>query len=181
MKIPEFPTHSVEHKRIYLLENLPEPLARSDEHWQIFDNYQLATGRRLRRVRIPHTAEWFRAIEERRVLNVKNGLIENVSRIVLDEDGYLDSGWDENKKYEVRKNRYFHENEGREFSIDLVLGELWGIIFAQTVFGSEDEMREFAKPGFALLDISGAEFFRGENLTSATLAEVRSEVAKLMA
>jgi CYTH domain-containing protein len=170
MKIPEFPLSSRERKKIYILQELPPPLTRADEHWQIFDDYTAWPEYRLRQVRVPQTREWFRYKEEISV----EGSLEKISRELVPDDS---QGPGPHPDEEIRKNRYFYEYEGREFAIDVFLGKLWGLIIAQVTVSDEDA-GSFSSPEFAAFDVSDNEFFRGENLVHSTFEEIRTALSK---
>jgi hypothetical protein len=51
--------------RLFLFENLPEPLSRASSHLQIFDNYIRDTRIRLRSIRVPETKEWTWVLQQR--------------------------------------------------------------------------------------------------------------------
>jgi len=177
MKIPDFPDRSLERKRIYICEVLPAPLTRADEHWQIFDDYTAWPELRLRQIRVPQSREWFRASEKIKILSTEKGLAEEITRTVLSEDEFAAHG-DHGEK-EIRKNRYFFVHQGREMAADVFLGSLWGLILAQISFTGEDESEQFTIPEFAVLEVSGSEFFRGENLVEKDFEAVRKEFARL--
>ncbi len=173
MKIPDFPAHSIERKRIYILEELPAPLAPLDEHWQIFDDHTAGPGFRLRQIRVPQTRAWFRMNEEMKVLSSENGLTVEMTRVFIPEEKF--AGHAAHGEKEIRKNRYFPGFQGREMAVDVFLGTLWGLILAQVSFDTGEEMEQFSMPEFAVLDVSGNQFFRGENLVHASFEQVRKE------
>ncbi len=125
IKKPEFAAHETAYKRIFLLEELPAPLTRMDEHWQVFDDYTAWPEFRLRQIRVPRTREWFRMKEEIHVAETR----EEISRTFL-PDG--DSADNMHSEKEIRKNRYFYE--GSNLVIDVFLGKLWGLILAADKF-----------------------------------------------
>lgn len=177
MKIPDFPAHSIERKRIYLLEALPAPLTRADDHWQIFDDYTAGGEFRLRQIRVPQTREWFRFREKIEVISSgQRGLTLEITRVFLPDEGF--SGHAAHAEKEIRKNRYFPELEGREMAIDVFLGNLWGLILAQAFFDTDEEMEQFTVPEFAVMEVSGNQFFRGENLVEKNFEQVREEFDK---
>ena len=177
IKNPDFPPHEFRCRKVYLLENLPAPLTRADEHWQIFDDYTAWPEFRLRQIRVPQTREWFRVKEEIIVSETGHGLREEISRTFLpgDETG----GTGPHPEKEIRKNRYFYEFADREFALDVFMGALWGLILAQVNFADKDEAALFSTPEFAATEVSGNEFFRGENLVEKDFEAVRKEFARL--
>ncbi len=177
--------YRTELRRVFLLENLPEPLMRASRHLQIFDNYIENTRLRLRSIRSPETKEWTWILEQRFPLEDLSQWA--VSEIRLDEDEhhvfeqFEGREIQKNEKMqtsEIRKNRYFYRTGERQFEIDLFLGELWGLILAQIVFQTAEEMREMKTPPFAVSEVTGNEFFIGKNLVGKTFADVQTEFLK---
>ena len=80
---------------------------------------------------------------------------------------------------EIRKNRYFHEFDGRSFAFDVFLGKLWGLNMARVEFDAVDELERFEPPPFAVFEVTDDAFFLGEILVTKTFEDVRSEVAKI--
>jgi CYTH domain-containing protein len=74
---------------------------------------------------------------------------------------------------EIRKNRYYFDFEGRRFSVDMFLGDLLGLVLAETSFETDKEMREFQTPSFALADVTNNEIFTGGRLCNLTFPEIR--------
>jgi CYTH domain-containing protein len=79
---------------------------------------------------------------------------------------------------EIRKNRYFHEFDGRTFAFDVFLGKLWGLNIARLEFDSPEQIDRFEPPPFAILEITNDPFFLGETLVSKNFDEVRAELSK---
>lgn len=181
-------TSHIELRRVFLLENLPEPLKRADYHWQIFDNYIENTRLRLRSVRVPETKEWNYTLEQRFPVDESNLTALNVARIHLNEaehrafEIYEGREIKRNERVEtseIRKNRYFQDFGERKIEIDLFLGALWGLVLANIRFASSKESEAFGIPPFAFLEVTNEPFFRGENLLGKTFADVRNEFEKL--
>jgi CYTH domain-containing protein len=168
IRMPNFSARETVYKRVFLLEAIPEPLTRADEHWQIFDDYTAWPEYRLRKVRIPQTREWLAARET--IVISDSGAREEISREVLSADEVDAHGPHAVK--EIRKNRYFLD----ELVVDVFLGNLWGLVLAEAGFADEKSAAEFALPEFALLDVSQNETFRGERLVESNFEEVRRAV-----
>ncbi|MDQ3373024.1 MAG: hypothetical protein M3521_03930 [Acidobacteriota bacterium] len=177
--------YEIELRRVFLLQNLPEPLTRASRHLQIFDNYIENTRLRLRSIRSPETKEWTWILEQRFPLEDLSQWA--VSKIRLDENEHAVFEQFEGREIqknekiqtnEIRKNRYFYEISEQQFEIDLFLGELWGLILAQIVFQTAEEMREMKTPPFAVSEVTGNEFFIGKNLVGKTFADVQTEFLK---
>ncbi len=133
-------TYTTQFRRVFLLQNLPEPLTRASRHLQIFDNYIENTRLRLRSVRVPETKKWTYIFEQRFPVDEKDLTVWRVSQIFLNEMEHQAFEQFEGREIktneniatnEIRKNRYFYLIEDREIEIDLFLGELWGLILAK--------------------------------------------------
>jgi CYTH domain-containing protein len=168
IRMPNFSARETICKRVFLLEAMPTPLTRADEHWQIFDDYTAWPEYRLRKVRIPQTREWLAARES--IVISGGGATEEISREVLSPDEVDAHGPHAEK--EIRKNRYFLN----ELVVDVFLGNLWGLILAEASFADEKSAADFTVPEFALLDVSQNEIFRGERLVELNFEEVRKTV-----
>ena len=175
-------THRTELRRVFLLNNLPEPLTRASRHWQIFDNYIENTRLRIRSIRIPETKQWIWILQQR--VSLENLSYWQFSEIYLNEAEHaafeIFEGREVKKNErvetnEVRKNRYFYDFGGKQIEIDVFLGELWGLILAKVFFDSSEEMQNFAPLPFAVSEVTDNAFFVGENLIGKTFADVQAE------
>ena len=170
-------TNRTEIHRTFLLEALPEPLTRASAHIQIFDNYIFGTRLRLRSVRQPETASWTRILQQR--FPVVEGQLSTmkISEIYLNDAEYAQFEIFEGS--EIRKNRYFHEFDGRNFAFDVFLGPLWGLNIARVEFEAADQCDRFEPPPFAIFEVTHDPFFLGEILVTKNFEDVRAEVAKI--
>ncbi len=175
-------TTRIELRRVFLLQNLPEPLTRASRHLQIFDNYIENTRLRLRSVRVPETKEWTWILQQ--IESLADLSKREVAEIFLNETEHaafeIFEGREVRKNErvettEIRKNRYFYGVSDKEIAIDLFLGELWGLMTAQVYFESVEEMNLFEPPPFAVAEVTANEFYVGKNLLGKTFADVRKE------
>ena len=171
--VPDSKYARVERERRYLLRDLPSGLARTDPHRQITDNYITGTRLRIRKVRDPKTNKWTVKFTQKFALDAAD-----LSRTVI-TNIYLNAIEAETlavfEANEIRKNRYYFDFEGRRFSIDMFLGDLLGLVLAETSFESDEEMAAFPKPPFALADVTNNEIFTGGRLCELTFADIRKE------
>jgi CYTH domain-containing protein len=172
--VPESKYARVERERRYLLRDLPEGLTRADPHLQITDNYITGTRLRLRKVREPRTNKWTVKFTQKFAPNP-----EDLSRTII-TNTYLNALEAETlsvfNSNEIRKNRYDFEFEGRRFSVDMFLGDLFGLVLAEVGFETDEDMDPFAKPPFALADVTNDPLFTGGRLCELTFAEVRQHI-----
>ena len=168
-------TNRTEFRRVFLLEALPEPLTRASAHIQIFDNYITGTRMRIRSVRDPQTSVWTRILQQRFPAAEKQLSALKVAEIYLNDEEHARLQHLEGE--EVRKNRYFHEFDGRMFAFDVYLGPLWGVNTARVEFESPDELERFEPPPWFFLEVTSDQFFLGENLVTKRFEDVRQHVA----
>lgn len=170
-------TNRTEMHRTFLLEGLPEPLTRASAHIQIFDNYIAGTRLRLRSVRSPETSSWTRILQQR------FPAAENLLSAIKFGEIYLnDIEYEQFRIFEgseIRKNRYFHEFDHRNFAFDVFLGTLWGLNMARVEFDNADDLERFEPPPFAVFEVTNNPFFLGETLVTKSFEDVREEVARV--
>jgi CYTH domain-containing protein len=166
----------VERERRYLLQDLPEGLTRADHHLQITDNYLTGTRLRLRKVRDPRTNKWVVKFTQKfspDPNDLSRTLITNTYLNAIEADTFAIF-----EANEIRKNRYPFEFDGRKFSVDMFLGDLFGLVLAEVSFETDDELESFSKPPFALADVTNNEIFSGGRLSQLTFTDIRKEIER---
>lgn len=174
--VPESKYSRIERERRYLLNDLPEGLNRADPHLQITDNYITGTRLRIRKVRDPKANKWIVKFTQKfapEPANLSRTIITNIYLNALEADSL--SVFEAN---EIRKNRYYFDFEGRRFSIDMFLGDLLGLMLAETGFETDEEMAAFELPPFAIADVTNNEIFSGGKLCELTFEDIRKEAQK---
>ncbi|HEU4872287.1 MAG TPA: hypothetical protein VFT44_04240 [Pyrinomonadaceae bacterium] len=175
--VPDSRYARVERERRYLLRDLPEGMTRADPHLQITDNYMTGSRLRLRKVREPRTNKWTVKFTQKFAPNPEDlarTIITNTYLNALEAE-VLSPIFNSN---EIRKNRYPFEFDGREFSIDMFLGDLFGLVLAETSFETDEDLDNFPTPPFALVDVTNEPLFSGGRLCELTFSDVRAEIAK---
>jgi CYTH domain-containing protein len=166
----------VERERRFLLRDLPEGLTRASPHVQITDNYLTGTRLRLRKVREPLTNKWTVKLTQKFAPDAQDfsrTLVTNIYLNALEVETLALS--DAN---EIRKNRYPFEFARRRFSVDMFLGDLFGLVLAEVGFDTEEELASFVTPPFAIADVTACELFTGGKLAQSTFAEIREEIVR---
>lgn len=166
----------VERERRYLLQDLPEGLTRASPHLQITDNYITGTRLRIRKVREPQTNKWTVKFTQKFAPDGEDyarTLITNIYLNALEAEtlGMFDAN-------EIRKNRYPFEFDGRKFSVDMFLGDLFGLVLAEVSFDTDEELDNYPKPPFAIADVTNNELFTGGKLYGFTFADIREVIRK---
>lgn len=168
----------IERERRFVLENLPEGLTRADQHTQITDNYITGTRLRIRKVRDPRTNKWIVKFTQKfapEPSDLSRTIITNIYLNALEAETL--SSFNAN---EIRKNRYYYEFEGHRFSIDMFLGDLFGLVMAEVSFETDEEMEKFETPPFVIAEVTNNELFSGGRLCELTFADLRPEILKLL-
>ena len=174
--VPESRYARVERERRYLLRDLPEGMTRADPHLQITDNYITGTRLRLRKVREPRSNKWTVKFTQKYAPDpndLSRTIITNTYLNALEAEVFAIFNTNE-----IRKNRYPFEFEGRKFSVDMFLGDLFGLVLAEAGFETDEELDNFRKPPFALADVTNEPLFSGSRLCELTFSDVRAEIAE---
>jgi CYTH domain-containing protein len=166
----------VERERRYLLQDLPEGLTRASPHLQITDNYITGTRLRLRRVRDPQTNKWTVKFTQKFAPDVEDfsrTIITNIYLNALEAEMLDVFGANE-----IRKNRYPFEFQGRKFSVDMFLGDLFGLVLAEVSFETDHELEIYPRPPFAIADVTNNELFTGGKLSELSFADIREAILR---
>ena len=166
----------VERERRYLLQDLPEGLTRASTHVQITDNYLTGTRLRLRKIRDPQTNKWTVKLTQKFAPDpedLSRTIITNIYLNALEVETLAIS--DAN---EIRKNRYPFEFAGRQFSIDMFLGDLFGLVLAEVSFETDEEINNFSRPPFAIADVTNNELFTGGKLCQVSFTDIREAIKR---
>jgi CYTH domain-containing protein len=151
-----------ERERRYLLRDLPEGLTRASPHLQITDNYITGTRLRLRKIRDPRTNKWTVKFTQKFAPDVEDFSRTIITNIYLNAlEAEMLAVFDAN---EIRKNRYPFEFDGRKFSVDMFLGDLFGLVLAEVSFETDDELDNYPPPPFAIAEVTNNELFNGGKL-----------------
>jgi CYTH domain-containing protein len=166
----------VERERRYLLQDLPEGLTRADPHLQITDNYISGTRLRIRKVREPRSNKWTVTFTQKFAPNPNDfsrTIITNIYLNALEAETLAMFAANE-----IRKNRYSFEFEGQRFSVDMFLGDLFGLVLAEASFETDDELERFVPPAFAIAEVTNNKLFTGGELCQLTFSDIREEIVK---
>ena len=174
--VPESKYARIERERRYLLEDLPEGLSRAEHHLQITDNYLTGTRLRIRKVRDPKTNKWVVKFTQKFAPDPRDLSRTIITNLYLNAvEAEMLSIFEAN---EIRKNRYYFDFEQRRFSIDMFLGDLFGLVLAETSFEKDEELDNFEIPSFAIADVTNNETFSGGKLSELTYDDVKSEILR---
>jgi CYTH domain-containing protein len=174
--LPESKYARIERERRYLLRDLPEGLTRADHHLQITDNSLTGTRLRIRKVRDPKTNKWIVKFTQKFAPNPAD-----LARTII-TNTYLNALEAETlaifSANEIRKNRYPFEFAGRQFAVDMFLGDLFGLVLAEVSFDTDEELDSIPLPPFAIADVTNHELFTGGKLSELTFEDIRNEISR---
>ncbi len=166
-------TYQTEIYRTFLIQGLPEPLTAASSHLQLFDNYIANTRLRIRKIRVPEEKKWTWILQQRFPLHSDDFAVWKYSEIYLSETEH--KVFEHLEGREIRKNRYFHEFDGRELEFDIYLGQLWGLNLMNVYFDSPEEMKDFELPLFVIYEVTNSRFFIGDVLVGKSFSNVQNE------
>jgi CYTH domain-containing protein len=174
--LPQSKYAQVERERRYLLQDLPEGLTRASPHTQITDNYITGTRLRLRKIRDPLTNKWIVKFTQKYAPNPEDLTRTIITTTYLDPQEYeVLSVFEGN---EIRKNRYPFEFQDKQFSVDMFLGDLFGLVMAEVSFQDDEELDSFPPPPFAIVEVSNNELLTGGRLCHLTFTELREQLVR---
>jgi CYTH domain-containing protein len=166
----------IERERRYLLQDLPQGLTRASPHLQITDNYISGTRLRVRKVRDPQTNKWTVKFTQKFAPDAQDYARTAITNIYLNALEAETLGiFDAN---EIRKNRYSFDFEGRRFSVDMFLGDLFGLVLAEVSFDNDAELEGYSRPTFAIAEVTNNELFTGGKLCGLTFADIREAISQ---
>ena len=172
-------TAYTELHRLFLVEGLPEPLTTASSHLQIFDTYIPHTRLRVRQMRDPITNHWTRMLQQRFCAKDGEHAITKLIEMHLDDDEF--AIFERMRGSETRKNRYFHEFDGRTVVFDAYLGSLRGLTTAKVEFDSAKSMLDYEPAPFLKLEVTEVESFESRMLAEKSFGDVELEISKLSA
>jgi len=147
-----------ELERRFLVERLP---AGVDEHdvRVILDRYLTGTRLRLRRVEHPD-GNVEHKLGQKEAPSPPDYAVTTITTIYLSRDEY--DLFRPLPAHELRKRRY----RLGEYSIDVFDSDLTGLILAEITFETEEEMRAYGTPEFAIRDVSADVRYTGGALAA---------------
>jgi CYTH domain-containing protein len=176
--VPDSKYSRIERERRYLLPDLPAGLSRADHHLQITDNYISGTRLRIRKVRDPRTNKWTVKFTQKFAPDP-----QDLSRTVI-TNLYLNPHEAETlavfEANEIRKNRYPFEFAERKFSIDMFIGDLFGLVLAEVSFDNDEDLDSFELPSIAVVEVTNNDMFTGGRLAYLSFADLREEINRLL-
>jgi CYTH domain-containing protein len=172
-------TAPTEFHRLYLIESLPEPLTTASAHLQIFDTYIPQTRLRVRQMRDPVTNHWTRMLQQRFCVAEGEHAVTKLIEMHLDDDEF--AVFERMRGPETRKNRYFHEFDGREIVFDVYLGALRGLITSKVEFEERGSMLDYEPPPFMKIQVTEEQFFEPRSLAERSFVDIEGEIARLAA
>lgn len=172
-------TARTELHRLFLVEGLPEPLMPASSHLQVFDTYIPHTRLRVRQMRDPLTNHWTRMLQQRFCVGEGEHAVTKLVEMHLNDDEF--ALFERMRGAETRKNRYFHEFDGRSMIFDVYLGALCGLTTAKVEFETIAAMLDYEPARFLKIEVTEVSPFESANVANSSFADVQAEIARIAA
>ena len=161
--------------RRYLVAGLPQGLEASDHHLQYFENFIPQTDLSLRKVRDPESDARLYSFER-----LTFGAADQPARchrvgMELTEAEYGEFA--ELRGRETRFNRYQLKDTNPIITIDVYLGDLWGLNIAAAKLPDEKSFRAYKFPLDYQVEISSDSFFAGRNIVDLAFEDIRKRIS----
>jgi adenylate cyclase len=102
---------------------------------------------------------------------------QNEETIHLTEAEYQELALIEGKR--VHKVRYQYDHGGYRYEIDVFQDALQGLVLVDIEFATEQELAQFEKPEFCLVEVTQATFLAGGMLCGKTYADLEENLKRL--
>ena len=169
----------VELERRFLLRELPAVLRGRADYRRLTDRYISGTRLRLRHVETAPSGPVIFKFAQTFADAAQSSGQTTITNVYLNETEYRrlhTLGGDE-----LIKRRYALDHEGHRFAVDVFEGRHEGLILAEVELGSEEELRRFALPSFALSDVTDDIAFTGGALATVATSDFRRMLADRLA
>ncbi len=77
---------------------------------------------------------------------------------------------------EITKTRYYYPCQGVVAEIDVVKGDLQGLVLIDVEFASQEARNAFVQPDFCLVDVTQDEYIAGGILAGKTYEDIRTKL-----
>jgi CYTH domain-containing protein len=159
----------VEYERRFLVSPRADWQRAVESYSKTFEDKYLRQGRlRLRVLTDSDTGR--RIIKLTKKSESPSPYFQTISRILLSPGEYdLLAGLAGDR---LTKTRYYHNDRGRVFSVDVFGGELAGLVLCEVEASGLDELMAVEPPDYAQAEVTEDTFFTGGNLCRITRAEL---------
>ncbi len=159
----------VEHERRFLVSPQSDWRSLVESYSKAFeDKYLRDTRLRLRVLTDSDTGR--RLLKLTKKAESDSPYFQTISRILLSPREH--ELFDSLPGYRLRKVRYYHNDRGRVFSIDIFEGELEGLVLCETEAEGLDELMAIEPPAYAQCEVTEDPFFTGGNLCQITRTDL---------
>lgn len=169
MDLQEAKYTRVEYERRFIVPPQADWRGTVEPYSKVFEDKYLA-GTRLRLRVQTDTDTGRRLIKLNKKFESPSPYFQTISRILLSPGEYtlLDGA----EGHRLKKVRYYHNYLGRVFSIDVLEGELAGLVLCETEADSLEDLMQVEPPAYATYEVTEDPFFAGGNLCHTTRAEL---------
>lgn len=158
----------------YLLKTIPEGL-QSAQQKELLDIY-LPSGAEHPVLRIRKSGEKYEITKKVPVVE-GDASRQLETTIPLTAEEYHELATVPGKR--IRKTRYYLEQSGITFEIDVFQDELKGLVLVDVEFKTMEEKDALDMPAFCLRDITQEKFIAGGRLAGKSYSDIESDLARL--
>lgn len=161
-----------EFELTYLAKNLPVGFSINTQAKEILDIYLPASSTHAT-LRVRRRGDVYEITKKDLVSGTDSShQIENTIPLTKDEFDELATL----KGKRVRKIRYYHEEAGMQYEIDVFQDDLRGLVLVDVEFDSNEEKAKFIPPTWVLADVTQEKFVAGGVLCGKSYADLESDL-----
>lgn len=164
----------IEIEKTYLAKYLPSGL-KDCESKEIIDFYVPKNAAHAR-LRIRKNGSIF-VITKKKPIKAGDASTQFEDNIEINEDEF--KAFYDLPSDRIRKIRYYYPCGGKTAEIDVFLEDLLGLVVVDFEFKNTEEMVNFIKPDFCLVDVTDEEFVAGGVLCRHSFASLKKEWERL--
>lgn len=163
-----------EFELTYLAKNLPINFSIETKSKEILDIYLPASSEHST-LRVRKRGDVYEITKKEPVLGTDSSY-QNENTIPLTKDEFDELATLKGKR--VRKIRYYFEEEGATYEIDVFQDALEGLVLVDVEFNSNEEKTKFLPPNWVLADVTQENFVAGGVLSGKSYADIESDLSK---
>lgn len=163
-----------EFELTYLVKNLPGNFSAQTKSKEILDIYLPATSEHST-LRVRKLGDRYE-ITKKEPVSGTDSSHQNENTIPLTKDEFEELSVLQGKR--IRKIRYYHDEDGTSFEIDVFQDNLFGLVLVDVEFSSNEEKAMFTPPEWFGADVTQEKFVAGGVLCGKSLKDIQGHLDK---
>jgi CYTH domain-containing protein len=161
-----------EFELTYLAKNLPSNFSSETKSKEILDIYLPASAEHAT-LRVRKRGNVYE-ITKKEPVSGTDSSHQNENTIPLTKEEFNELATIQGKR--VRKIRYYYEESGTTYEIDVFQDSLEGLVLVDVEFNSNDEKAKFIPPEWTLADVTQEKFIAGGVLCGKSYRDIESQL-----